>query len=81
MQLFYHFSEPFSNIWSDNQCPNIGFGPRNGNLEDCKKSCQEKPGCTAINVNSWDCVHRGCSHPIPAPESEFGHGYKGYIVL
>merc|ERR1719186_1712489 len=72
--------QPYVNIWSDSQCPNIGTGPINGNLEDCKKSCIEKPSCTAMNFSPSYCVLRACKLPIPEPSSKYGN-YKGYSLI
>merc|ERR1719186_1246475 len=75
----YRLLQPYVNIWTDSQCPNIGTGPINGNLEDCKKSCIEKPSCTAMNFSPSYCVLRACKLPIPEPSSKYGN-YKGYSL-
>ena len=56
-------------IWEDEQCKNIGFGPSNDILQDCKNTCLEIQECNAINFNWNGCVLRACPYPIPEPIS------------
>jgi hypothetical protein len=55
------FFGPNTNIWHDNDCPNILA--INGNLEDCKTKCNNMSECTAFNFNPNDnnCILRGCA--------------------
>ena len=75
--LGYLDKGPFSNIWTDEECPNLGQGSTNGNLEDCKNDCHFNKRCNAVNFSSYDCVLRACPLPIPEP-SWLKSGYKGY---
>ena len=68
---------PFDQIWTDEQCPNVGEGNHEGNLEDCKNACHLHLKCNAVNFSSDDCVLRACPFSIPKPKWSY-KGYKGY---
>ena len=73
---------PFEKLWSDEQCPNIGQGPKTGKLQDCEDKCLGTPTCTAIHFSSKspkDCVLRACPTPVPKPTWKYKN-YKGYTV-
>eukprot|EP00913_Durusdinium_trenchii_P020565 g19316.t1 len=60
------WSEPTPNIWTDQQCKNLGFQMKN--LEECKADCQKNSHCTAINMHMRKgCVLRECPLPVPPP--------------
>ena len=74
---------PFEKLWSDEQCPNIGQGPKTGKLHDCEDKCLGTPTCTAIHFSPKspkDCVLRACPKPVPKPTWKHKN-YKGYTVI
>ena len=68
-----------ANIWSNEQCPSLGRGA-DDNLDQCKKSCLEKTGCTAINYKSCSfCGLHECTDFVPGPALQ-QNGHNGYYV-
>lgn len=72
------WSEPTPNIWTDQQCKNLGFQMKN--LEECKADCQKNSHCTAINMHMRKgCVLRECPLPVPPPARNV-QTYSGYYM-
>ena len=75
----YQWNGPTNNIWNNDECTHHGYGISN-DLEQCKTSCLEKPGCNAINYSPGSsCVLRKCEQPVPSPLWNYA-GYNGYFL-
>jgi len=49
MEGFANYNGPHSTIFTDAICPNMGAV--NGDLDNCKRVCDSRSGCTAFNFN------------------------------
>ena len=69
--------EKTQNIWSDQQCKNIGN--LDLDLEACQQECLKRKDdkCSAINVSSTGCALRACPLPVPQPTWML-QGFVGY---
>ena len=63
------------------QCPYLDHGT-NDNLDQCKTSCLERKGCTAIGYKpGYSCSLWGCTQPVPDPTWKVKvKGEKGYYL-
>ena len=59
-----HWSGPYQQIYSDQDCPNAGNHPGQS-VEQCKQICYDTPGCDAFNYGNHGCALRSCRDPGP----------------
>merc|ERR1711862_200472 len=77
----------FEQMWSDDQCEDLGFGPSK-NIEACKNHCRLKSRCTVVNFCPhipqslvFMCKLWACKNPIPLPKRKSKNKKcRGYIV-
>ena len=72
---------PTNEIWTDDQCNNVGNRADLGhNVDQCKQACRNTVGCTAINFRKgFDCVLRACREPVVQPSWSYST-YVGYYI-
>ena len=68
-------------VWGATQCSNLIAPVGVSTVEECKRACLNKNGCTAIITDqAQHCVLKGCELPIPIPRvSE--QGRVGHALL
>ena len=72
---------PTDNIWISDQCQFIDQ-IKFPNVDQCKTSCSEREGCTAINYMAIDndCILRKCYQPVPLPITAV-RNWNGFYVI
>ena len=64
MEGFANYSGPHSTVFTDAICPKMAFVNSKRNLDNCKRECDRRSGCTAFNFNPSlnHCHLLGCKN-------------------